>query len=63
MFDCNPAATTMEHSLKLANATAPRPADTPYREAIGKLLYIALATRPDIAYGVSYLSRFSTSYD
>ena len=31
---------------------------TPYQSAIGKLLYLAMGTRPDIAYHVSALSRF-----
>ena len=32
--------------------------NTPYREAIGSLMYAAVATRPDIAYAVSTLSQF-----
>jgi hypothetical protein len=30
----------------------------PYREAIGSLMYASVATRPDITYAVSALSRF-----
>lgn len=31
----------------------------PYRSAIGSLLYVALCTRPDIAFVVCHLARFS----
>ena len=30
----------------------------PYRELIGSLMYLVVATRPDIAYAVAYLSQF-----
>jgi hypothetical protein len=31
---------------------------TTYRQAIGSLIYLMTATRPDISYAVSFLSRF-----
>jgi len=36
-------------------------AQLPYRELVGALMY--LATRPDIAYSVSFLSQFNSCYD
>ena len=37
---------------------AARMAKTPYREAIGSLMYASVATRPDISFAVSTLSQF-----
>ncbi|KAG5879152.1 hypothetical protein JTB14_033357 [Gonioctena quinquepunctata] len=35
----------------------------PYREAVGNLLYIAMNTRPEIAYAVSFVSQFCHNFD
>ena len=34
-----------------------------YQNAIGSLMYLLQATRPDIVYALSFLSRFNTSYN
>lgn len=35
----------------------------PYQNLIGALMYLAVSTRPDIAYIVNYLCQFNTNYD
>lgn len=35
----------------------------PYQRLIGSLMYLAVSTRPDIAYAVNFLSQFNTNYD
>lgn len=45
MRDCNTTTTPMSEKA--------------HREALGKLLYLSIATRPDISYAVGVLCRFS----
>ena len=35
----------------------------PYREVVGSLMFVAIVSRPDIAYAVSVLSRFLDKHD
>ena len=65
MDNCNPCATPMETGLRLEKLTV-TPNEClkfPYREAIGKLQYVALGTRPDIAFAINYLSRFMSAWN
>lgn len=49
---------TSDHSPKTTNDIA-RMARIPYQEAVGTLMYAAIGTRPDIAYAIQVLSKFT----
>eukprot|EP00253_Pinus_taeda_P023353 PITA_23353 len=58
MQDCKPATTPMEPGLKLSALSSSPPVDeTLFRQLVGSLIYLT-ATRPDISFSVSYISRF-----
>ena len=65
MEDCNPISTPCEPGLRLTKDMSPqseeerdRMAHVPYKSAVGSLMYAMVATRPDIAFAVSAVSRF-----
>ena len=61
MVDCHPSATSLEPETKLAKSDQ---CDyLPYQSLIGSLNYLAVATRPDIAHAVSFLSQFNTCFN
>lgn len=49
--------------LEKLDATPAKHAHLPYRSLIGRLLYVAISTRPDIAHAVGLLSKHLTAYD
>jgi len=64
--ECKPASTLMMSGNKLVkslNCNIDNKDFLPYRELIGSLIYLAIATRPDIIYSVSHLSQFNDCYN
>ncbi|KAG9097124.1 hypothetical protein FRC06_007943 [Ceratobasidium sp. 370] len=51
----------MSPTTQLTRYEGKRP-EYPYATMIGKLMYAALCTRPDIAFAVTYLSQFSSCF-
>eukprot|EP00253_Pinus_taeda_P021899 PITA_21899 len=61
MQDCKPTTTPMEPGLKLSAQSSSLPVDeTLFRQLVGNLIYLT-ATRPDISFAVSYISRFMSA--
>ncbi|CAK9816440.1 Retrovirus-related Pol polyprotein from transposon TNT 1-94 [Anthophora quadrimaculata] len=64
--DCNPIITPMNPETRLQKREGPANREDgkfPYHELIRSLIYLAVATQPNIAYTVNYLSQFLTCYD
>ena len=68
MADCKPVGTPMLPGLKLSSDQCPDTAEKktemkniPYINAVGSLLYLALLTRPDIAFATGVLARFNSN--
>lgn len=61
MQDCNPVSTPTEFGLKLNKDHDGKKVDnTLYKQIVGSLMYVT-ATRPDIMYSVSLISRYMES--
>ena len=68
MEGCKSASTPLEPGVKLSVKDSPgddlgkaRMEAYPYRQVVGKLMYLAVCTRPDICQVVSELSRFNSN--
>jgi hypothetical protein len=58
MADCKISSTPMEKGLKLSAKTNSKAInESVYRQLVGSLIYLT-ATRPNLSYAVSYISRF-----
>ena len=64
MSSCNTTSTPADPNIKLTKPSEEKSInDKPYQQAIGSLMYLMLATRPDITAALTKLSQFATSYD
>ena len=65
MWDTKPMSTPIETSSRLTPAEpdylAPADFKKQYQSAVGSLMYAMLGTRPDIAFAVSVVSRYSSN--
>ena len=59
-FDCKPASTPFDPSVKLFKNTGDSVNQNAYASIIGSLRYATDCTRPDIAYAVGVLCRFTS---
>jgi hypothetical protein len=68
MADCKPVGTPIVPGHNLSSQHSPQTPekkqemnDIPYINAVGSLMYLAIMTRPDIAYAVGVLARFNSN--
>src|SRR5205807_8583835 len=62
MENCRPVSTPIDPKAPLVKADGSQPPHecTAYQQMIGSLMYLVTCTRPDLAFSVSFLSRFSS---
>lgn len=58
MEEAKPVSTPIEKGSIITEEPSDEMTIAPYREAVGCLMYLAVATRPDITYAVNYVSQF-----
>ena len=66
MSDCNPTSTPADISIKLVKPKIDKDNisenNIPYKQAIGSLTYLMLATRPDISAAVNKVAQFASAF-
>ena len=68
LTDCKPVTTPMDPGIKLSKSPVPLSKEEalmmlniPYMNAVGALMYLAIATRPDIAHAVAKLAQYNSN--
>ena len=62
LLTCNPSLTPMDSSgVDNCKDSPAASSDTPYRQAIGSLMYLMICTKPDLAYCIGKLSQYCES--
>lgn len=59
MTNCNAVSTPCDSAQSLGDFVPNEKTDFPHREAVASLMYLAVATRPDISFAVGNVSRHS----
>ena len=60
-YDCKPVVTPFDANCKLEKNTGDAICQLEYSQVIGSLMYLMNSTRPNIAYSISKLSRYTRS--
>lgn len=58
MEECHVISIPADPNQALTNCIDSKPSNYPYRQLVGSLMYLAILTRPDIAYALGNVSRF-----
>src|SRR5690606_25993451 len=62
MLDCTPISTPIENTVHLPRETGtPLQSATRYQQIVGSIMYLVTATRPDLAFTITFLSQFSSA--
>lgn len=65
MMDYKPSQIPIDLSVRLEDkciSDVEEPPDVPYRSLVGYIMYLAINTRPDLAFAVSYFCQFNKNY-
>ncbi|KAI5748286.1 hypothetical protein M8J77_023876 [Diaphorina citri] len=62
MEDCNETPIPIDPKFSLDDNACEEKTKRPYRELIGSIMYLMLATRPDLSFCINFFSRYQNNY-